>query len=52
MPKFLDVHPLKGFDEETLKSYKIRRQMSSELNILMYNQKEDRFYYLIDAPNR
>jgi Protein of unknown function (DUF4242) len=26
--------------------------MSLELNILMYNQEEDRFYCLLDAPDR
>ena len=35
MPKFLDVHPMKGFDEN-----------------MFYNKEEDRFFCLLDAPNK
>src|SRR5215831_5876245 len=54
MPKFLDVHPLKGFEEETLK--KLQTSPVDEFGIkhvnIMYNQQEDRFYCLLDAPDR
>ena len=52
MPKFLDVHPLKGFEEETLK--KLQTSPVDEFGIkhvkIMYNQQEDRF--LLDAPDK
>ncbi|MFL6361706.1 MAG: ferritin-like domain-containing protein [Nitrososphaeraceae archaeon] len=51
MPKFLDVHPLKGFEEETLR--KLQTSPVDEFGIkhvnIMYNQEEDRFYCLLDA---
>ena len=54
MPKFLDVHPLKGFEEETLK--KLQTSPVDEFGIkhvnIMYNQQEDRFYCLLDAPDK
>jgi len=47
MPKFLDVHPLKGF-EETLK--KLQTSPVDEFGIkhvnIMYNQQEDRFFLM------
>ena len=54
IPKFLDVHPLKGFDEETLRKLQdspVDKFRIKHLN-LMYNQQEDRFYCLLDAPNK
>jgi hypothetical protein len=54
MPKFLDVHSLKGLDEETLR--KLQLSPVDEFGIkhltLMYNQEEDRFYCLLDAPDK
>jgi Protein of unknown function (DUF4242) len=54
MPKFLDVHPLKGLDEETLR--KLQLSPVDEFGIkhlnLMYNQEEDRFYCLLDTPDK
>jgi Protein of unknown function (DUF4242) len=54
MPKFLDVHPLKGLDEKTLR--KLQSPPVDEFGIkhvnLMYNQEEDRFYCLLEAPNK
>ena len=54
MPKFLDVHSFKGFDEETLK--KLQNAPVDEFGIkhlnLMFNQEEDRFYCLTEAPNK
>ena len=54
MPKFLDVHTLKGFEEETLK--KLQTTPVDEFGIkhlnIMYNQQEDRFYCLLDAPDK
>jgi hypothetical protein len=54
MPKFLDAHSLKGTDEETLK--KLQHAPADEFGIkhvnLMYNQEEDRFFCLTEAPNK
>ena len=53
MPKFLDVHSLKGFEEETQNCNSLLRMNSgiTHLNI-MYNKEEDKFFCLLDAPNR
>jgi dTDP-glucose pyrophosphorylase len=52
--KFLDVHSLKGFDEETLR--KLQESPKDEFGIthinMMYNKEEDKFFCLLDAPNR
>jgi uncharacterized protein DUF4242 len=52
MPKFLDVHSLKGFEKETLENL----QQSDEFGIVrilsMYNKEKDKFFCLIEAPNR
>ena len=54
MPKFLDAHALKGTDEETLKN--LQKAPADEFGIkhvnLMYNQDEDRFFCLTEAPNK
>ena len=52
MPKFLDVHPLKGVDEETLR--KAQKMPKDEFGIthdnMMYNKEEDKWYCPLDAP--
>ena len=52
--KFLDVHSLKGFEEETLR--KLQQSPKDEFGIthinMMYNKEEDKFFCLLDAPNR
>lgn len=54
MPKFLDVHPLKGLDEETLRT--LQHSPVDEFGIkhlnLLYNKEEDRLYCLLDAPDK
>jgi hypothetical protein len=54
MPKFLDVHTLKGFDEETLR--KAQNSPVDEFGVkhlnMYYNEEEDRFFCLLDAPNK
>ena len=54
MPKFLDVHSLKGVDEETLR--KAQDSTKDEFGVIhdniMYNKEEDRFFCLLDAPNK
>jgi hypothetical protein len=54
MPRFLDVHPLKGLDEETLR--KLQTLPADEFEVkpinLMYNYEVDRFYCLLEAPNK
>jgi len=52
--KFLDVHSLKGFDEETLR--KLQQAPVDEFGIthfnILYNKEEDKFFCLLEAPNR
>jgi len=54
MPKFLDVHSLKGVDEETLR--KAQDSPKDEFGVIhdniKYNKEEDRFFCLLDAPNK
>ncbi len=54
MPKFLDVHPLKGVDEVTLR--KFQNAPADEFQVkainLMYNYDIDKFYCLLEAPNK
>lgn len=54
MAKFLDVHSLKGFEKETLR--KSQQSPVDEFGIthlnIMYNKEEDKFFCLLDAPNR
>ena len=54
MPKFLDVHPLKGLDEGTLRN--LQSAPADEFQVkainLMYNYEADRFYCLLEAPNK
>jgi hypothetical protein len=54
MPKFLDTHNLKDADEETLR--KAQSSPKDEFGVthdnMMYNKDEDRWYCLLDAPNR
>ena len=54
MPKFLDVHPLKELDEETLRqlqSAPVHEFKVKAIN-LMYNYEADKFYCLLEAPNK
>ena len=52
--KFLDVHPLKGFDEKTLR--KLQQSPVDEFGIthhnILYNKEVDKFFCLLDAPNK
>jgi hypothetical protein len=54
MPKFLDVHSLKGFEEEILR--KLQQSPTDEFGIthdnIMYSKEEDKFYCLLDAPDK
>jgi Protein of unknown function (DUF4242) len=52
MAKFLDVHCLKGFEEKTLR--KLQQSPVDEFGIthLNINKEEDKFFCLLDAPNR
>ena len=54
MPKFLDVHHLKPYGEEALK--KLQQAPEDEFGIthinLMFNEQEDKFFCLLEAPNR
>lgn len=53
MPRFLDAHHLKPFNEENLKD--LQKSPVDEFGVthvnLMFNEKEDKFYCLLDAPN-
>ena len=52
--KFLDVHSLKDFDEETLKN--LQRSPVDEFGIkhlnILYNKEDDKFFCLLEAPNK
>jgi hypothetical protein len=54
MPKFLDVHSLKDFDEESLR--KAQNSPKDEFGVIpvniLYNKDEDRFFCLLDAPSK
>ena len=54
MPKFLDVHPTKGFDELTLK--KAISEPPDEFGVtaenFLYNIEADRLYCVLNAPNK
>jgi hypothetical protein len=54
MPRYLDVHPLGDFSEETLN--KLQKSPKDEFGIthanIMYNKQEDRFFCLLDAPSK
>jgi hypothetical protein len=54
MPKFLDVHPMKGFTEESLR--KAQTELTDEFGVttenMMFNIEADRLYCLLNAPNK
>ena len=54
MPKFLDVHSLKGLDEDTLRN--IQNTPKDESGVIhdniLYNKDEDKFFCLLDAPSK
>jgi len=54
MPKFIDSHPLKGTDPETLK--KLQNAPKDEFGVthlnLIYSQEEDRCYCFLEAPTK
>ena len=54
MPRYLDVHPLGNFSEETL--HELQNLPKDEFGIthvnIMYNKQEDRFFCLLDAPSK
>ena len=54
MPRFLNVHPLKGVDEETLRQLQSAPADEFEVKAvnLMNNREEDKFYCLLEAPNK
>ena len=54
MTKFLDVHSLKGLDEETLRKTQLapRDEFGVLHDNMLYNKDEDKFFCLLDAPSR
>jgi glycine cleavage system aminomethyltransferase T len=54
VPKFLDVHNLKGLDEETLRNtqHAPRDEFGVIHDNMLYNMDEDRFFCLLDAPSK
>ncbi len=52
MPRFLDVHPMKGLDGTLLKE--LQNAPADEFGVthlnIMYNPEVDQCYFLIDAP--
>jgi hypothetical protein len=54
MSRFLDAHRLQGLDEETLRILQNAPPDGFGIKAvnLMYNQDEDKFFCLTDAPNK
>ena len=54
MPKFLDSHPLKGANPETLK--KLQNAPKDEFGVthlnLIYSEDDDRMYCFLEAPDK
>jgi hypothetical protein len=54
MPKFLDVHSMKGFTEESLR--KSQTELPDEFGVTtentMFNIEADILYCLLNAPNK
>ncbi|HEU5462469.1 MAG TPA: nickel-binding protein [Nitrososphaeraceae archaeon] len=54
MPKFLDSHHMKGVDENTLRN--AQNFPKDEFGVthenIMYNEKEDKLFCLLDAPSK
>jgi hypothetical protein len=54
VPKFLDVHPLKGFEEQTLR--KLQHSPIDEFGVkhldLIYNIEVNKLFCLLEAPNK
>jgi hypothetical protein len=54
MPRYLDVHQLGNFSEDTLK--KLQTSPKDEFGVthvnLIYSKEEDKFFCLLDAPSK
>jgi hypothetical protein len=54
MPKFLDSHPLKGANPETLK--KLQDSPKDEFGVthlnLIFSEDEDKMYCFLEAPDK
>ena len=54
MPKFLDVHSLKGVDEEIIR--KAQSMPKDEFGIthdnMMYNAEDDKWFWLLDSASK
>ena len=54
MPIFLDSHHMKGVDENTLRN--AQNSPKDEFGVthenIMYNEKEDKLFCLLDAPSK
>ena len=54
MPRFLDVHPMKGITEETLKQ--IQMSPKDEFGVthvnILFNPEADRVFCILDAPDK
>jgi Nickel responsive protein SCO4226-like len=54
LPKFLDVHPMKGTTEETLKQ--IQMSPKDEFGVIhvniLFNPEADRVFCILDAPDK
>jgi hypothetical protein len=53
MPRFLDVHPMKGLDEDSLK--KLQDSPQDEFSVkhlnILYNPEVDKYFCLLEAPS-
>ena len=53
MPRFLDVHPMKGLNEDMLKA--LQKSSEDEFKVkhlnIMYNPEVDKCFCLLEAPS-
>lgn len=54
MPRFLDIHPMKGLDEDLLK--KLQDSPQDEFSVkhlnILYNPEADKCFCLLEAPSK
>ena len=54
LPRFLDAHYMKDFDEETL--HKVQNSHIDEFGVkhlnILYNSEADKVFCLLDAPSK
>lgn len=54
MPKYLDAHKMRGFDEASLRQAKDspKDEFGVTHHDILYNKEEDKLYCILDAPDK